>query len=142
MWTTITGTPGGTPGAGDIFADPSAVWLGAFVTAGRELIGELRRVIVRNGIGGPAVLDVHENDAGKMGPHRRSWRAAVQTVTVNGSVAPIVQPQTDRVVWRFDANEWPVGAASLDDPRGRAWTASNGATVADPASVPDEEISA
>lgn len=89
------------------------------------LKGRIARTIVRNGIAGTTVLDVNENDAGRMLTASTFVATSGQTVTV-AQTAPnaIVQPQPDVVMWRFDANEYPGTGTSYVDPRGRTWTLS------------------
>ena len=126
-----------------LFAGTARVWLGKHdVSENGPLNGRIARFILRNGIGGPVVLDVSENNAGSSMATPSTFLATTgQTATVNQTAGnTIVQPQSNRVVWRFDARDVPVGAASYTDPRGRTWTLSNAGVILRPASIPDSEI--
>jgi hypothetical protein len=91
----------------------------------RTFKGRIGRVIVRNGIAGPAVLDVSENNAGTMATASTFVATTGQTVTVAQTAgSTVVQPQADQVVWRFDAEDYPGTGLSYVDPRGRTWTLS------------------
>lgn len=91
----------------------------------RTFKGRIGRVIVRDGIAGPAVLDVSENNAGTMATASTFVATTGQTVTVAQTAGnTVVQPQADHVVWRFDAEDYPGTGLSYVDPRGRTWTLS------------------
>ena len=71
------------------------------------------------------VLDVNENNAGTMATPTTFVATSGHTVTVNQTTGnTIVQPQPDRVMWRFDATEYPGSGNTYTDPRGRVWTLS------------------
>jgi hypothetical protein len=122
MWTPM-GTPTTQAGAGTIRTMATELAIGSnFLINPIPAGSRIARVIVRNGIAGPAVLDVSENNAGAM--TGTTFTATTgQTVTVNQTAGnTIVQPQPDTVVWRFDANDYPGTGTSYVDPRGRTWT--------------------
>src|SRR4029077_3057908 len=87
-----TANGGGTTTAGNIFASSAPVWIGsAQFTSTDHFKGRVTRVILRNGIAGPTVLDVSENNA--LGATTSFTATTGQIVTVNQSGATIVQPQ-------------------------------------------------
>jgi hypothetical protein len=84
--------------------------------------GAIRRVLLRSGIAGTTVLDVHENDAAHLVTPSTFSAGTGQTVTVNQTGSNlIIQPQADRVMWRYDSDEGFEGG-SWTDPRGVTWT--------------------
>jgi len=124
-WTAIgTQTPAGSAGK-TIAVSAYRVDIGQRYDGALPFTGRIARGIVRNGIAGTVVLDVSENNAGKLVTATTFVATTGQTVTI--STTPphaIVQPQPDRVVWRFDANDYPGTGTSYVDPRGRTWTLS------------------
>lgn len=141
-WTQL-GTPITTAGTGGMFASTARVEVGAISTGtAQPFAGRIARVIVRNGIAGTTVLDVSENNAGGLAPGATTFVASSgQTVTIASTapaVQPIVRPQADAVVWRFDASDYPGTGTSYVDPRGRTWTLSAaGAIVPKVPAVPE-----
>ena len=114
--------------------------IGAGGTSG-DYAGRIMRVILRNGIAGPAVLDVSENNAGVMTDPTHFVATSGQVVTVAQTAGnTIVQPQPDALRWRFAAVEYPGTGTSYVDPRGRTWTLTNAAAIV-PA-VPDVVVPA
>jgi hypothetical protein len=94
--------------------------------------GRIARVIVRDGIAGPTVLDVTESDAATVPAGATSFTAGTgQTVTVTQTAGnTIIQALPDQTVWRFDANDYPGSGLTYTDPRGRQWTLSAPGAVA------------
>lgn len=157
---------------GDRTGYPTNMFAGtARVTIGRHdvddtgpLLGTIRRVILRNGIGGTTVLDVDPTaNLFLVDPAATSFPAtAGGTVTVARAGTPpavlrletgrtpvtvvqvppaqIVNGQPDTILWRFDASEWPPKAASVVGADARTWTTTNVATPAHPTSQPDAEL--
>lgn len=124
-WTQL-GTPITTAGTAAMFPSTAPVEIGSIATGTAQMFaGRIARAIVRPGIAAAAVLDVSENDAGRMVTSTTFVATSGQTVTVATTVPNlIVQAQPDRLVWRFDANDYPGTGTSYVDPRGRTWTLS------------------
>jgi hypothetical protein len=122
-----------TIATGNIWSGTAPVELNSFSsgTAG-WFAGRIARTIVRNGIAGTTVLDVNENDGYNLTGSTFPATSG-QTVTVAQTAGnTIVQPQADRVVWRFDANDYPGTGTTYVDPRGRTWTLSAAGAIAGP----------
>jgi hypothetical protein len=136
-WTLIgTNVPAGSIGK-VIAASNTVVDIAQRYGAAMMLGGRVARVIVRNGIGGPTVLDLSENDAGSLSG--TTFLASTgQTVTVSQTAGnTIVQPQPNSLMWRFDAKDYPGTGTSFTDPRGRTWTMSTPNSILRPSSQPD-----
>jgi hypothetical protein len=124
--------------AGALFASTVPVTLGLPSTGNNPFGGRIARAIVRNGIGGAAVLDVHEDNAANPSSATTFRATTGQTMTVRQTTGvTIVQPQADALVWRFDANDYPGTGTSYVDPRGRTWALAAGAIVPKVPAVPD-----
>lgn len=90
-WTQM-GTTRITAGVAPIFASNQALEIGSRTGGGLNLNGRMYRAIVRNGIGGTAVFDANFTVA-SIGAS--SFVAtSLQTVTINGSIAKIVDGTT------------------------------------------------
>jgi hypothetical protein len=107
--------------------------------------GRIGAYSIRDGIaadgspGGTPVFEVNENDAGTLATATTFVATTGQTVTLNPVANTIAQKQPDKLIWRFDAREWTVGATTFIDPRGRTWTATTDPVVR-PSSVPDAQV--
>jgi hypothetical protein len=142
-WTQLGADVASTPGA--LFAGTAPLLIGAFGAGGtsQPFVGRIARVIVRNGIGGAAVLDVHE-DSGAQPTSSATFPAltgqSVAVVSTMGATV-IVQRQPDQLIWRFDANEYAGTGTQIVDPRGRLWTLSAaGAITPKVPAVPDRWV--
>ena len=83
-WTSIP-LEVGTPTIGTIFSENSPIWIGQFVTAGREWAGRLFRLVIKNGINGIPVLDISPGSI--VDPSLTTFKCATgQTVTETGDV--------------------------------------------------------
>jgi hypothetical protein len=148
-WTAIgTATPAGT--AGKTLAVTTAVlFLAQRFTDNIMFAGRISRVLVRNGIAGTVVVDIAEHQStfypsttvAAVGGSVTATQTAGTTIIQLDSSMPIVQPQPDAVVWRFDANDYPGTGTSYVDPRGRTWTLSAaGAIMPKVPAVPPIEV--
>jgi hypothetical protein len=105
-----------------IFASSAPFEIGTIDNGTQPFAGAIRRVLLRSGIAGTTVLDVHENDAAHLVTPSTFSAGTGQTVTVNQTGSNlIIQPQADRVMWRYDSDEGFEGG-SWTDPRGVTWT--------------------
>lgn len=127
-WTTLGTT--GTQTAGAQAANANLVSIGGRTTL-EPLTGRIQRIIVRSVIGGTPVLDVDEVNARPGAPTFIATTG--QTVTVVQTAGhTIVQPIPDRLVWRFDAKDYPGTGTTYVDPRGRTWTLSAAGAITVP----------
>ena len=121
-----------------ISSSTTPLFIGMQANNGNPMQGRISRAIVRNGIAGTVVLDV--GDPNTTIPGQTSFNATTGgTVTVTQTAGntivqadpavQIVQPQADRVVWRFDATEAPTSGTTYTDPRGRTWTMSAAGSI-------------
>lgn len=127
------------PTSAGVRASATTVSLGTDSAGGttRMLAGRVARAIIRDGIGGTPVLDVAEEmiTSDTVTSFLALVGGPVSVITTAGQ--KVLQPAASRVLWRFDASEFPGGAAtSYVDPRGRTWTLSAAGAIAPALSTP------
>lgn len=132
-WTQL-GTNGTLTGITDIRSGASFVEIGTRLAGTTEpLAMKVGRAIIRNGIAGTMVLNLHSS----MIPSDTVTSFNVQggpgeivTVTVNQTAGQkLLNPLPAELLWRFDANEYPGTGLSYVDPRGRTWTLTTAAAI-------------
>ena len=130
------------PNAGVRTSTGSTALIGADASAASSRMwrGAIRRVIMRDAAGGTTLLDVNDVDANQQTTTSFPATTGGTVTVVQTAGVTLLQPQAERVVWRFDASEYPGTGTTFTDPRGRVWTLSAaGAIVPAVAPIPQPQ---
>lgn len=121
VWTQF-GTANRASTPGPLFTGVSPLTIGGIGGATTSFTGYIRRFIMRNGIAGPVLLDVNESHA-KADTPTSFLAASGQLISTVGPTL-IMTPIPDRLVFRFDADDWLGGNSFVGLLDGRTWTLS------------------